>query len=1098
MLSLDPTTSELNLAYQDLEDIELTMNAPYVKSLLISGNPLSNFAFLGRFCSIHHLQADNINLSFLKDFYLIETPLLRSLQLRFNNLQNFTHFPQLDFLTYLDVSLNDFQMNAEDSLEVPLQRLEVLEFGSVPNVEYLTETLNGLKPVNAFDQKLVNIDSYLDGIQMNTTKVNKTQVENLNYQKEVQKDETLKRLTNNLHESMNSFRLFVKFFLERFYVQSAQKYGVSNSSQQCDLIIDILQYESIIEGNSLLLTCYKTADQPIVNQQLILTGYQILEGFQISQSFQKLVYIDEVANSLQFPLSQFQNNVQIQDNIQENGINQQIYDIYCQRRSQSEVFNILTVEINEQIGVFTFKNNQFVNFHGELKNIQHKIMGTKGVKLEIIKKKNQIKQIVINQQQTTISSITQQEQQFKRENILFTVLGSMKVNHMIQIKTEEQYSFIHFYRTSKTKQQLSKQINKLILQLYKKETERGAEVLIQAIKQFNSSFNKQVKISDNNELFELVLNLTYRSESFPFKIQIQKFGVQTEEGIKLSKEEWKRFVLIDMFQLKRRKFAIIENNVKWIPNVSNIELKVEPGRITVENETKFNKKLQKYVQYEYYCNNNVVKTSYKNYFKYKTGGMYKIIAQIFDDDKLLVKEIQSDTVYVKQNKNIEFEQENSESIIEESSSAEETQLDIEIIQKDNQPFNYAVNKDTSSSDLIVQVKSNISSSDNLSFALVGYQKLKTMQKGTFVVLNNKLEFQYEEDNAIYYIKVQILEQYAGLVLYLQAKSDYCCRVLPISNQIPLQSIESLSCSVIQQNLPVKVNLSFKNQQLCLQKDTEQEIFNFEDIYLIQVSDYHFKSLHLDFTSAYQIYEQAFVRQWPVTRELQNSFILVSTSKQLIFQAELNQFNQLFRSQITQQLSIPCKLSPTKYISPPLTPNIITSPIDLEDMTTEEQYTFKISNAVKNTFVSPLIIILGPQNKIHEIIQSNDQFTINDHLAGCKCVILSESCEKVLTSSFVLLKDAEQEETLLQVADNQKFKFETEHNFIIQGDEGQIQITGQNGLQIVVPDEKLKINGFRGTLFVQNEDEPVCVRFKSQDVTDGYILVGQRAKYNFYE
>ena len=88
---------------------------------------------------------------------------LRHLVLRINELRDFQDLPRMDALVNLDVSMNEFRAGAEDTLTCPLPELQRLQFG------------------------FATVDGPPEGA-----------------------------LTCS-HSKLNSFRLFKKFFIERFY-----------------------------------------------------------------------------------------------------------------------------------------------------------------------------------------------------------------------------------------------------------------------------------------------------------------------------------------------------------------------------------------------------------------------------------------------------------------------------------------------------------------------------------------------------------------------------------------------------------------------------------------------------------------------------------------------------------------------------------------------------------------------------------------------------------------------------------------------------------------------------------------------------------------
>lgn len=125
-LVIDVTSPVLDLSYQQLATVDIDYDVPSTRALCISGNLFSDWSFVARFYNLEILYGDACGLTEFARLDLRGLLKLKHLVLRINELRDFQDLPQMESLVNLDVSMNEFRANAEDTLTSPLPELQRL------------------------------------------------------------------------------------------------------------------------------------------------------------------------------------------------------------------------------------------------------------------------------------------------------------------------------------------------------------------------------------------------------------------------------------------------------------------------------------------------------------------------------------------------------------------------------------------------------------------------------------------------------------------------------------------------------------------------------------------------------------------------------------------------------------------------------------------------------------------------------------------------------------------------------------------------------------------------------------------------------------
>ena len=233
-ITIDFTRPVLDLTNENITTLDLDADAERVRAVVLSQNPIEDFLFLKHFpmCSLVHI--DSTELNSLGSVPMDALPKLQFLIARLNRLRTFDQMIESDSLQTLDVSYNEFIENAEDTVAAAFPSLKRVCFG-FPTA---------------------------DNINLKTLSCSRT--------------------------SLNSFRIFQKLFIERFYDEEKIQLGVRSVELQNVL------FTVIIKGNKLLIDVKKTADEPVKNHKLILTGYVVVTGFEVVETSQSLLRISQL------------------------------------------------------------------------------------------------------------------------------------------------------------------------------------------------------------------------------------------------------------------------------------------------------------------------------------------------------------------------------------------------------------------------------------------------------------------------------------------------------------------------------------------------------------------------------------------------------------------------------------------------------------------------------------------------------------------------------------------------------------------------------------------------------------------------------------
>ncbi|CAL6114454.1 Leucine-rich_repeat domain superfamily [Hexamita inflata] len=658
-VSIDPTAPVIDLSYRNIDMFDIRAESKYTKALILSGNPLSQI-LLQYFPNLKVLHMDTMNLS---SFDQIQFPLdtkITHLIARNNNFKSFIFSSSCETLQLLDVSQNNFDFGAEESLNEAFPELLTLIFTSSPQTRLNSLTLFKKFFVDRF---------YIEDAQ--------------NYAFQIAEFKSAVKVKN------------LQFQIELF-------------SASCSFSVKKLHSEDQIKNDKIIISLFNINIGNSINQvyQEIVPLAKILKekyGFCTKPTEDEISYPTEVRNQL---------DMEIFDKLKE-----------IQSQTPQQLLKIITIEYQKQIGIFVFDAVEFQDFHTYQNKIQRQIKASRGITVRMQKNGEQVEIISqsigsglpqanvvqysgnrmhlhkqarsqnfentqpeqvpdlsssqlqsMQQVQPDLSyqqfqqSLTQQQQYSQQsqlqyissDSLNFIVYSQEHPSLFTDIHLNGPVELVHYYLTKMSYQQIMQEISLATQNLY------SAANLQKLLKDAIITLNQERRQLIQSESSTTVFLKLQTAPQIVLKLSLQHVLTSTNRApLYLPEESLDRFIIA--FIQNDSPFVLMHHNpVRFVPKLKKVQILGENGVILVRVYERFKGKMVESKRncflYLLYKNNIIVKEQKSNefYLQKRSEGLYKVVIQILDQENVTGIEMESDTFFVRKDGKVVINEAESE------------------------------------------------------------------------------------------------------------------------------------------------------------------------------------------------------------------------------------------------------------------------------------------------------------------------------------------------------------------------------------------------------------------------------------------------------
>ena len=241
----------------------------------------------------------------------------------------------------------------------------------------------------------------------------------------------------------------------------------------------------------------------------------------------------------------------------------------------------------------------------------------------------------------------------------------MTVHKLVRVATQG-LSFAYIYKTLETKQQLMSRLQRTLKAVFNNDITRAGELVTESIRAFNCKFNQILGTENDKPYISLLVN--FKGELFPLKVRIEKIALQAgDEGFLIHNRHLRRYLLFDCYiNGKQRYLYFSEKQVQQKPIITEAGLKrsnnylivkvfearrYEPEENMEETEEKeeneeheeweFFETNYRFMKFQFYKNGSFMHETRNRYLPLLKNyeGMYTCIVTVYDDDKVILKEL---------------------------------------------------------------------------------------------------------------------------------------------------------------------------------------------------------------------------------------------------------------------------------------------------------------------------------------------------------------------------------------------------------------------------------------------------------------------------
>ncbi|CAL6013212.1 Leucine-rich_repeat domain superfamily [Hexamita inflata] len=656
-VSIDPTAPVIDLSYRNIDMFDIRAESKYTKALILSGNPLSQI-LLQFFPNLKVLHMDTMNLSSFDQIQFQLDTKITHLIARNNNFKSFIFSSSCETLQLLDVSQNNFDFGAEESLNEAFPDLLTLIFTSSPQTRLNSLTLFKKFFVDRF---------YIEDAQ-------------------------------NYAFSIAEFKAAVK-------VKNLQ-FQIELFSASCSFSVKKLHSEDQIKNDKIIISLFNVNIGNSINQvyQEIVPLAKILKekyGFCTKPTEDEISYPTEVRNQL---------DMEIFDKLKE-----------IQSQTQQQFLKIITIEYQKQIGIFVFDTVEFQDFHTYQNKIQRQIKASRGITVRMQKNGEQVEIISqsigtglpqanvvqysgnrmhlhkqarsqnfentqpeqvpdlsssqlqsMQQVQPDLSyqqfqqSLTQSQQQqsqlqqISRDSLNFIVYSQEHPTLFTDIHLNGPVDLVHYYLTKMSYQQIMSEISLATQNLY------SAANLQKLLKDAIITLNQERRQLIQSESSTTVFLKLQTAPQIVLKLSLQHVLTSTNRApLYLPEESLDRFI-IALIQSDSPFVLMHHNPVRFVPKLKKVQILGENGVILVRVFERFKGKMVESKRncflYLLYKNNIIVKEQRNNefYLQKRSEGLYKVVVQILDQENVTGIEMESDTFFVRKDGKVVINEAESE------------------------------------------------------------------------------------------------------------------------------------------------------------------------------------------------------------------------------------------------------------------------------------------------------------------------------------------------------------------------------------------------------------------------------------------------------